>query len=51
MQRDPMQVLDDVRNGYVSPESAENDYGVIIDTDIWEVDEPATKKLRQRMLG
>jgi N-methylhydantoinase B len=51
MQRDPMQVLDDVRNGYVSPESAENDYGVVIDTDLWEVDEPATKKLRQRMVG
>jgi len=49
MQRDPMQVLDDVRNGYVSPESAKMDYGVIIDTDLWEIDEPATKELRDRM--
>jgi N-methylhydantoinase B len=51
VQRDPMQVLNDVRNGYVSPKSARKDYGVVIDTDRWEIDEPATKRLRQQMMG
>ena len=46
MQRDPLQVLDDVRNGYVSPTSAREDYGVVIDTDRWEIDESATNRLR-----
>jgi hypothetical protein len=51
IKRDPMQVLDDVRNGYVSPESAKIDYGIVIDTDLWEIDEPATKELQRRMMG
>ena len=46
-----LRVLDDVRNGYVSPESARNDYGVVIDTDLWEIDEPVTEELRRRMMG
>jgi len=50
MLRDPVQVLDDVRNGYVSPESARDDYGVVIDTELWEIDEPETKVLRRRMM-
>ena len=29
--RDPARVLDDVREGYVSPERAREDYGVVID--------------------
>ena len=49
MKRNPMRVLKDVRNGYVLPESAKIDYGVVIDTDRWEIDESATKELRQQM--
>jgi len=48
MERDPMRVLNDVRNGYVTSKSAEMDYGVVIDTHRWEIDEPATKELRQK---
>ena len=44
--RDPEAVLEDVRNGYVSPASARADYGVVIDTSRWQVDEAATKALR-----
>ncbi len=50
MQREPMQVLNDVRNGYVSPTSARKDYGVVIDTERWEINESATKKLRSQMM-
>jgi N-methylhydantoinase B len=51
MQREPMKVLNDVRNGYVSPTSARKDYGVVIDTERWKIDESATKKLRSQMMG
>lgn len=47
LERDPETVLNDVRSGYVSRESAENDYGVIIHED--RVDTEATKQLRTRM--
>jgi N-methylhydantoinase B len=30
MQRDPAAVADDVRNGYVSAEAAEREYGVVL---------------------
>ncbi|PGY10314.1 hydantoinase B/oxoprolinase family protein [Bacillus sp. AFS031507] len=40
-------VLEDVRNGYVSQESAQRDYGVVIDTASWTIDTAATAKLRQ----
>ncbi|UCG07270.1 MAG: hydantoinase B/oxoprolinase family protein [Desulfobacterales bacterium] len=49
MQRDPMRVLNDVRNGYVTPTSASKDYGVVIDTERWEIDGSATKELRHQM--
>jgi N-methylhydantoinase B len=45
--RAPAQVLDDVRNGYVTAEAAKADYGVVVDTQNWIVDEAATKKLRR----
>jgi N-methylhydantoinase B len=51
VERDLNRVRDDVRNGYVSPQSAKKDYGVIIDTKRWEIDEAATKELRQQMKG
>lgn len=45
-QRDPQKVARDVRNGFVSPESAQRDYGVALNPDTLEVDEPATAALR-----
>ena len=39
-------VLADVRGGFVSRESAERDYGVILDADGRSVDGPATAKRR-----
>jgi N-methylhydantoinase B len=43
-ERDAQRVLDDVRNGYVSPEVAERVYGVVIRDG--RIDEQATEKLR-----
>ena len=45
-QRDPLHVLSDVRNGFVSERSAREDYGVVINTESWSVDEEATAALR-----
>jgi N-methylhydantoinase B len=48
LERDPARVLEDVREEYVSPESARADYGVVITgtgPDL-RVDEPATHTLR-----
>jgi N-methylhydantoinase B len=49
-ERDPQAVLEDVIQGYVSQESAENDYGVIIRkvAKRFVVDETATVALRAR---
>ena len=49
LERDPARVLRDVRNEYVSAESARDDYGVVIDTATWTVDEAATAELRARL--
>jgi N-methylhydantoinase B len=49
LDRDPAAVLSDVRNEYVGSDSAVADYGVIIDTVAWRVDETATAALRQQM--
>lgn len=46
LDRDPARVLDDVRSGFVSLESAERDYGVIIDVRMTAVDLNATQNLR-----
>ena len=46
LERDPAQVLRDVRNEYVSAESARDDYGVVVDTAAWTVDEAATEARR-----
>lgn len=47
-ERDVALVLRDVREGYVTPEGAERDYGVSIlrEGDAWRVDEEATRRLR-----
>ncbi len=46
-ERDPEMVLNDVREGYVSPESARSDYKVAVDPKTLEIDEEETRKLRQ----
>jgi N-methylhydantoinase B len=48
LKRDPMNVLDDVREGMVSPEAAEKEYGVVLRKNgaSWIVDQSATTALR-----
>lgn len=46
-ERDPEMVLADVREGYVSAESARSDYKVVVDPKTLEIDEEETRKLRQ----
>ena len=46
VERDPHAVLRDVRNEFLSAERARSDYGVVIDTATWRVDEGATERLR-----
>jgi N-methylhydantoinase B len=48
LERDPERVLTDVRAGYVSPEAAECEYGVVIRRNgrRFDLDVEATKKLR-----
>ena len=45
--RDSAAVLHDVRQGYVSLEAAEREYGVVIQAASWTVDEVATAVLRE----
>ncbi|TFI48512.1 hydantoinase B/oxoprolinase family protein, partial [Diaphorobacter sp. DS2] len=51
LHRSPEKVLQDVRDGYVSLDSAKRDYGVIIDSGSWTIDYSATSTLRQKRLG
>jgi perosamine synthetase len=44
--RDPQAVLRDVRNELLSPAKAAADYGVVVDTKRWVVDEAATRRAR-----
>jgi N-methylhydantoinase B len=46
--REPERVLEDVLNGYVSPDRAAADYGVAIDPSRGTVDAAATARLRAR---
>jgi N-methylhydantoinase B len=46
LERDPARVLKDVRNELVSVGSARDDYGVVIDTATWTVDQPGTRERR-----
>lgn len=50
LQRDPLAVRRDVEYGYVSIESARDDYGVVITSEV-EVDQDATDRLRKTMGG
>jgi N-methylhydantoinase B len=45
-ERDPVRVLEDVRDGYVSLQAALDAYGVSLDTDAWTVNEEETARLR-----
>jgi N-methylhydantoinase B len=49
--RNPKRVLADVREGYVSPQAAERDYGVVLRKDggAWEIDEAATARRRSNI--
>lgn len=49
LNRDPEAVRQDVINAYVSVESAERDYGVVIDPHTLEIDIKATERLRKQM--
>ena len=49
LERDPAAVARDVQNGYVSLEGAAKDYGVIIDRETLQVDQTATRTLRESM--
>jgi len=40
-------VAEEVRNGVISVERAKSEYGVVVNPDTFEVDEEATKKLRE----
>jgi N-methylhydantoinase B len=45
-EREPQAVVEDVRQGYVSVESARRDYGVVVDPDTHALDEDATAEAR-----
>ena len=49
LERDTASVLEDVRNGFVSTESAKRDYGVVINATSMVVDKPATLKARKKL--
>jgi N-methylhydantoinase B len=48
LRRDPALVLDDVRNGKVTPDGALRDYGVVVRRSPWRVDEGVTAALRKQ---
>lgn len=45
-ERDPFQVLSDVWDEYLTEDDARRDYGVVVNTDSWTIDEDATAELR-----
>ncbi|MCX5808345.1 MAG: hydantoinase B/oxoprolinase family protein [Proteobacteria bacterium] len=47
LEREPEMVASDVIEGYVSLESARNDYGVVVNPVTGEIDREETKRLRQ----
>jgi N-methylhydantoinase B len=50
LEREPELVLKDVISGYVSPEGAKKDYGVIVDPEKLELDLRETEKERRRII-
>ncbi|WP_315986692.1 hydantoinase B/oxoprolinase family protein [Streptomyces sp. STR69] len=51
LDRSPLSVVSDVRNGYVSAEAADGIYGVVFDSSTWTVDEDATVERRKTLAG
>lgn len=51
LERDPRRVLEDVVAELISPETARNIYGVVIDSETLEVNEAATFELRSSLRG
>ncbi|MCF8130201.1 MAG: hypothetical protein K9N10_16945 [Deltaproteobacteria bacterium] len=51
LERDVERVEADVREGYVSLEAAERDYGVIINADTGLADQAATEKMREILIN
>ena len=49
LKRDPAAVAKDLRNELISPETAEKDYGVVVDRETWAVDEAATAARRSAL--
>jgi N-methylhydantoinase B len=49
LERDPQRVLDDVRNGKLSPALVQREYGVVLDAAGTSVDEGATTRTREEM--
>jgi N-methylhydantoinase B/oxoprolinase/acetone carboxylase alpha subunit len=49
LERDPLRVLEDVLDEYVSLQSARSQYGVVVDATTLTVDQAATQALRQHM--
>jgi N-methylhydantoinase B len=49
VERDPLQVLQDVKDGFVSWQSARADYGVVIEVETWKIDWRHTQDLRRAM--
>lgn len=54
LERDPVLVVEDVIDGYVTPEGAARDYGVAVEPvdpeiDEWRIDESATRERRASM--
>jgi N-methylhydantoinase B len=49
LERDPLNVLEDVIQDRVSVDSARDHYGVVINTSTWTVDEKATAQLREKL--
>ena len=47
--RDPAAVREDVLDEYVSVEGARRDYGVVVEPATLELDEEATRALRDRL--
>lgn len=47
--REPPRVAHDVRNGFVTVQAAERDYGVVVDPSSFLVDEPATAGRRKAL--
>jgi N-methylhydantoinase B len=49
LQREPSLVLSDVLDDFVTLESASADYGVVVNSNSWQVDAEATKALRAEL--